>query len=69
MRNNGYRCFLAGTMLGAVGGMLGQSMMGGSGKKAAKKARAKAASMAGRMSREAGEMLGAMGESLAHKLR
>lgn len=69
MQNNGYRWFIAGTMLGAVGGLLGQSMMGGSGKKAAKKARAKAANVAGKMSREAGEMLGAMGESLAHRLR
>ena len=68
MQNNGYRWFLAGTMLGAAGAYMG-SMLTNSKRGVAKKARVKAANMAGRMSREAGQVLGAMGESLAQRLR
>ena len=66
---NRYRWFVAGTMMGMLGAYMGQAMTKPSQNKAMKKTRQKAASMAGKMSREAGTMLGMRGEALADRLR
>lgn len=68
MENNSYRWFIAGAMLGAASAYMGKSMISGN-KRVARKARSKAASAVGHLSREAGEMLGMMGETWANRMR
>ena len=68
MENKG-KWFLAGTLMGAAGLGLMQSMKGNGSRKSMKKMRNSAANMATRISHEAGEALSNAGSTLAEKIR
>ena len=68
MRNNVEKWFMAGAVMGALGMGMGLNM-DKMNMKTMNKARRSAASMAVKMSREAGNMISDMGESLADRLR
>lgn len=65
---NSYKWFMAGTMLGALGMGIGIGMRY-SPKRVMHRARCNAASVTAHLSRQAGNMIGDMGESLAHRIR
>jgi|WetSurMetagenome_2_1015567.scaffolds.fasta_scaffold1280153_2 hypothetical protein len=64
---NGYRWLIAGTIMGAAGVYMGLNMAKNS-HISMKKIRTKAARMASRGSREAGDFISSAGETLADKL-
>jgi len=67
MKTNSYYWFMAGTMLGAMGAYMGTRMMAS--KPLPKRVRSKAANLAGKMSKEAGAMIGTIGCTLADRMR
>jgi len=68
MRNNAEKWFMAGAVMGALGMGMGMNM-NKMNMKSMKRARRNAATMAVKMSREAGNMISDMGESIADRLR
>ena len=70
MRNNKAKMwFMAGTMVGAMGLGLGVGMKGHQVNRKLKRVKRNAANMAVRVSRDAGQVIGQMGDSIASKLR
>lgn len=63
--HNDYKWFLAGSMLGMMGAYMGQSWLNS---KSSRRMAKKSGKSASHMSREAGELLGAMGESLMNRM-
>ncbi|MEG1661459.1 MAG: hypothetical protein RR051_03635 [Clostridiales bacterium] len=69
MKNNSYKSFLTGAMIGALGlGVIGMTVMSGN-KNYLHKAKNTAAQMTSKISHNAGAMISDMGDSLADKIR
>ncbi|GEM_PF-2086985 len=66
--DNSYKWFMAGTMMGALGMGIKLGMKYNP-KRGMHKARCNAANMTAHLSRHAGNIIGDMGESLAHRMR
>lgn len=69
MRGNANRWFMAGTIAGALGMGIGLGLSNGNGGKQMKRARRNVANMAVRVSQDAGEFIGGLGQNLANKMR